>query len=138
MYPVIRRAPYPLALWATLAGSALAQDAPPDPGVPPHAMETPRTTEGAAPGEELRAALAAQIARLERDIATLDELIAWQARMSAAAGRDPRATLRQRRPMSQCLASPLAPVCHHLTALFAPDTETARTDAPAEPKGGQE
>ncbi len=136
MYPVIRRAPYPLVLWAVLAGSGLAQDAPPDPGVP---TETSRTTEDATDkGNDLRAALAAEIARLERDIATLDELIAWQARMSAAAARDPGATLRQRRPMSQCLASPLAPVCHHLTALFAPDTEPARTDAPAEPEGGME
>ncbi len=133
MYPVIRRAAYPLVLWTVLAGSGSAQDAPPDPGVP---TETSRTTERAAPGDGVRATLAAEIARLERDIATLDEFLAWQARMAAASGRDPRATLRQRRAMSQCLASPLAPVCHHLSALFAPGTETARTDAPAEPKGG--
>ena len=74
---------------------------------------------------DARTLLAVEIARLESDIAALDELAAWQREMIRAAASDPAGTLRQRRPMAQCLASPLAPVCGVLTALFRAETSAA-------------
>lgn len=77
---------------------------------------------------DARTLLAAEIARLESDIAALDELAAWQREMIRAAASDPAGTLRQRRPMGQCLASPLAPVCDVLTALFREETTAAESE----------
>ena len=65
-----------------------------------------------------RSVLAAEIAGLEGDIAVLEDLAAWQNKMIRAASSDPATTLRQRRPMAECRASPLAPVCASLAALF--------------------
>ena len=75
-----------------------------------------------------RTLLAAEIARLESDIAALDEQASWQREMIRAAASDPAGTLRQRRPMAQCLASPLAPVCGVLTALFREETTAAESE----------
>ena len=88
----------------------------------------------ASEGGDARTRLADGIAQLESDIAALDELAAWQREMIRAAASDPAGTLRQRRPMAQCLASPLAPACGVLTALFREETaaaEPAGSDAEA-------
>ncbi|MXY17575.1 MAG: hypothetical protein F4Y57_11410 [Acidobacteria bacterium] len=79
-----------------------------------------------APGEgqeevDARSVLAAEIADVEGAIAELQDLIAWQHEMIRAASSDPAGTLRQRRPMAECRASPLAPVCPYLAALFHDD-----------------
>ena len=71
--------------------------------------------------EDARARLAAEIARLEREIAEIRQLAAWQRGMLLAATADRAATLRQRRPMAQCPVTPLAPVCWRLTGLFHPE-----------------
>lgn len=76
----------------------------------------------------VRSVLAAEIAGLEGDVAALEDLAAWQNEMIRAASSDPATTLRQRRPMSECRASPLAPVCASLAALF-------REDAPLDTGG---
>ena len=78
------------------------------------------------PGEEQvekdpRSVLAVEIADVEAEIAELQDLIAWQNEMIRAAASDPAGTLRQRRPMAECRASPLAPVCASLAALFRDD-----------------
>ena len=62
--------------------------------------------------------LAAEIDRLERDLDMLAELSAWQSEMLRAARIDPATALRQRRPVSACVATPLAPLCDRLTVLF--------------------
>ena len=67
-----------------------------------------------------RKALAEEIAQLKTDIAEIERLSAWQREMLRAASSNPSGVLGMRRPMSACLASPLAPVCHSLTALFVP------------------
>lgn len=83
---------------------------------------------------DARTLLAAEIARIEGDIAALDELAAWQREMIRAAASDPAGTLRQRRPMAQCRASPLAPACDVLTALFRDDAAAVATGSPATSK----
>ena len=87
-----------------------------------------------APGEgpaegDARKVLAVEIANTEGAVAELQDLVAWQNEMIRAASSDPAGTLRQRRPMAECRASPLSPVCPYLGALFhedaAPGTGTA-------------
>lgn len=68
-----------------------------------------------------REALAEEIAQLKADIAEIDRLAAWQREMLRAAQTNPAGVLGMRRPMSTCLESPFAPICHRLTALFLPD-----------------
>ncbi len=84
-------------------------------------LPCPASGQGTGAGDA-RTLLAAEIARLEGDIAALGELAAWQREMIRAAASDPAGTLRQRRPMAQCLASPLAPACDVLSALFREET----------------
>ena len=77
----------------------------------------------ATPTSQEREALAEEIAQLKTDIAEIERLSAWQREMLRAARSNPAGVLGMRRPMSSCLASPLAPVCHSLTALFVPEED---------------
>ena len=97
------------AVTATLATLALAQ---------PGWAQAPGKGQGSG---DARSVLAAEIAGVEGAIAALQDLIAWQNEMIRAASSDPAGTLRQRRPMAECRASPLAPVCASLAALFHDD-----------------
>ena len=65
--------------------------------------------------------LSVEIARMEAEIAALARYSAWQEKLLEAAKSDPAAALAQRLPMSECRASALAPICHRLTGLFAPN-----------------
>lgn len=82
--------------------------------------------------EDARSVLAAEIAEVEGAIAALEDLIAWQNEMTRAASSDPAGTLQQRRPMSECRASPLAPVCASLAALFRDDAPAGTGTEPGE------
>ena len=77
-----------------------------------------------APGPATRA-LAGEIVLLEREIAELRRLGAWQAGMLRLAKSDPEGALGQRRPMSDCLATTLAPACDRLDTLFAPAADAS-------------
>ena len=78
---------------------------------------------GYAAGPETRR-LGTEIARLRREIAGLERLAVWQRELLRAAKSDPAAAMAQRRPMADCLASALAPVCGRLPAMFAgPDPD---------------
>ena len=96
----------------TLAAVAVTAFAHPSPG------QAPGREEGAG---DARSVLAAEIAGLEGAIAALEDLAAWQHEMIRAASSDPAGTLRQRRSVAECRASPLAPVCPSLAALFRDD-----------------
>ncbi len=70
------------------------------------------------PGPET-SRLGGEIKRLKREIADLERLAVWQRELLRAASSDPATALRQRRPMADCLASALAPLCDRLTSMFA-------------------
>ncbi|MXX87991.1 MAG: hypothetical protein F4213_18795 [Boseongicola sp. SB0677_bin_26] len=75
----------------------------------------------AAGTEDVRDALSREIARMKADIAGIRRLARWQADLARIARTDRAEALRQRRPMADCLASALAPVCDELTGLFRPE-----------------
>ena len=81
--------------------------------------------------ENIRDALSHEIARLRADIAGLERLMRWQEDLARIARTDPAEALRQRRPMADCLASALAPLCGELTGLFRP--EDGEEDSPMPP-----
>ena len=112
-----------LALAAALAaGTALAQ---------------PQQDDAAAASslEEVRTALAGEIARMKAEIAGIERLIRWQAALTRTAHADREEALRQRLPMSDCLESALAPLCDELTGLFRP--EEGGEVPPAPPGNGE-
>lgn len=71
--------------------------------------------------EDVRDALSREIARMKAEIAGIGRLARWQADLERIARTDRAEALRQRRPMSDCLESALAPVCDELTGLFRPE-----------------
>lgn len=82
-------------------------------------------------GEDVREALAGEIARIKADIAGIEGFMRWQAALARIALTDPAEALRQRLPMSDCLESALAPLCDELTGLFRPEEgEEASPPAP--------
>ena len=80
-----------------------------------------------------RAMLGAELRQMRGDMEGLARLAAWQQELLRAARSDPAGALRQRRPMADCLASALAPLCGELTSLFQPGTGT---EVPGEPEIG--
>ena len=102
-----------LAAFVVLAAPAQAQD---------------RPQAGSA-----RAMLGAELRQMRRDMEGLVRLAAWQQELLRAARSDPAGALRQRRPMADCLASALAPLCGELTSLFQAGTGT---EVPGEPEIG--
>ena len=80
--------------------------------------------------EDVREALSREIARLRADIAGLERLMRWQEDLARIARTDPAEALRQRRPMSDCLASALAPLCGELTGLFRPEEDGEASPMP--------
>ncbi len=118
----MRQAVLVAAVTAHLAGAAGAQ---------------PMFEEGPGPdGEDVREALAREIARIEADIAAIEGFKLWQAALTRIARTDPAEALRQRLPMSECRASVLAPLCDELTGLFRP--EEGEKESPAPPGIGEE
>lgn len=81
-------------------------------------QDSPSAEAGYGAGPETRR-LGREIARLRREIAGLERLAVWQRELLRAAKSDPAAAMAQRRPMADCLASALAPVCGRLPAMFA-------------------
>ena len=73
---------------------------------------------GAAGHDATRAALETVILRLEGEIAELDRLAEWQARLLAAARTDPDGARRQRRTRSSCFKTPLAAWCDRLNGMY--------------------
>lgn len=114
------------AVTAALATLALAH---------PGWAQAPGKGQGAG---DARSVLAAEIAGVEGAIAALQDLIAWQNEMIRAASSDPAGTLRQRRPMAECRASPLAPVCASLAALFQDDSPASTGEGARIPASGDE
>lgn len=82
-----------------------------------------------APAQEAKERLAAEIAQLRADIDWLRDLHAWQENVAGAAESDPGAVLEQRRPVAECAASILQPICAELTALFRPPPQGPEEDA---------
>ena len=80
--------------------------------------------------EDVRDALSREIARIEAEIAGLERLMRWQEDLARIARTDPAEALRQRRPMADCLASALAPLCDELTGLFRPEEDEESGSAP--------
>ncbi len=80
-----------------------------------------------AAAEDVRDRMAREIARLRTEITALERIGRWQERLLRAAESDPAAALLQRRPMEECRASPLAPVCGRLGALFDDGTDGGGT-----------
>ena len=89
--------------------------------------------EAAEPPEtrDVYAELAAEIARMKAEIAGIERLRRWQADLTRMARTDREEALRQRLPMSDCLASALAPICDELTGLFRPEEADAGESVPA-------
>lgn len=140
MRPVTRRRPNrPAATAVTLAflAATLAMSTA---GAQPHGEETvvQAARESAAAGiaapgigtEDVRDALSREIARIEAEIAELERLMRWQEDLARIARTDPAEALRQRRPMADCLASALAPLCDDLTGLFRPEEDEEESPAP--------
>ena len=71
--------------------------------------------------EDVRDALSREIARMKAEIAGIGRLARWQADLERIAHTDRAEALRQRRPMTDCLASAFAPLCDELTGLFRPE-----------------
>ena len=71
--------------------------------------------------EDVRTALAREIARLKAETAGIARLMRWQADLTRTARTDQAEALRQRLPMSDCLESALAPLCDDLGGLFRPE-----------------
>lgn len=95
------------AATALLAGAALAQ--------------TQFEDGPAAEVQDLREALAGEIARMKADIAAVERFMAWQVDLARIARTDRAEALRQRLPMAECRASVLAPLCDELIGLFRPE-----------------
>ena len=89
--------------------------------------------EAADPPEtrDVYAELAAEIARMKAEIAGIERLMRWQADLTRMARTDREEALRQRLPMSDCLASALAPICDELTGLFRPEVADESPAMPA-------
>ena len=115
-----------LAATALLAGEALGQS---------------QFEDGpAAKAQDLREALAGEIARMKADIAAVERFMAWQVDLARIARTDRAEALRQRLPMAECRASVLAPLCDDLIGLFRPEgvEEVANDDgAASEEEGGK-
>ena len=92
------------------------------------AMAQPQGGPGDA--QDLRAALADEIARMEAEIAGIERLMRWQSGLARTARTDRAEALRQRLPMSDCLESALAPLCNELIGLFRPEEDEEETPAP--------
>ena len=92
---------------ALLAGTAIAQ---------PQFEDRP-----VSEARDLRTELADEIARMKADIAMLERFMRRQVDLGRIARTDRAEALRQRLPMSDCLASTLAPLCDELTGLFRPE-----------------
>ena len=60
----------------------------------------------------------------------LKRFATWRDHLELIAKVNPEEALRQRLPMYECLASPLAPTCEYLTATFEPDAEYRPSMAP--------
>lgn len=111
------------AATALLAGAALAQ---------------PQFENGPLAGaQDLREALAGEIARMKADIAAVERFMAWQVELARIAPTDRAEALRQRLPMAECRASVLKPICDELTGLFRPEETDAGESVPA-PVTGEE
>ena len=87
-----------------------------------------RAVDGGVPGtadvtaaDDVRTALAREIARLKAETAGIERLMRWQAGLTRTARTDRAEALRQRLPMSDCLGSALAPLCGDLGGLFRPE-----------------
>ena len=78
---------------------------------------------GAPATEDVRDALSRAIARMKADIAGIARLARWQSDLERIARTDRGEALRQRRPMADCRASALAPLCDELDGLFRPEDE---------------
>lgn len=90
--------------------------------------------------EDVREALSREIARLQAEIADLSRLMRWQQDLTRTARTDRAEALRQRLPMSDCLASALEPLCNELTGLFRPEgtsTDASGADPANEGEGRQ-
>ena len=83
-----------------------------------------------------RAMLGTELRQMRRDMEGLARLAAWQQELLRAARSDPAGALRQRRPMADCLASALAPLCGELTSLFQAGTGTEVPGQPVRSGGG--
>ncbi len=92
------------------------------------AQERPENALQISEADMIRAEIAREGAALKEDIATMDRFIDRQASLLRMAMDDREDALRQRLPMYECLASSLAPVCQHLTGMFAPDAENVSTN----------
>ena len=112
----------------------------PEASAPPQAL--PKPVSGGAPliGSEpvsrpfppdLQEALAQAIARLRGEIEEIAALRRWQADMVRIARTNREEARRLRRPMAECRASVLAPLCDALGDLFA------ETGAARDPEAGQ-
>lgn len=103
----MRKAVLIAAVTAQLAGAPAAQ---------------PMFEDGPVPdGEDVREALAGEIARMKADIAAIERFMRWQSALARIARSDREEALRQRLPMSDCRKSVLAPLCDELTGLFRPE-----------------
>ena len=114
----------PASLAAFLAVSAAALAQPPESlvGLPAASVQGGAGIASPETGaEDIRDALSREIAQLRADIAGLERLMRWQEDLARIARTDPAEALRQRRPMADCLASALAPLCGELTGLFRPE-----------------
>lgn len=119
----MRKAVLILAATALLAGKALGQ---------------PQFEAGpVAEVQDLREALAGEIARMKADIAAVERFMAWQVELARIAPTDRAEALRQRLPMAECRASVLAPLCDELIGLFRPEGEGGDGIAPAPFTGGE-
>lgn len=112
----MRKAVLTAAVTAHLAAASAAQ---------------PMFGDGPVPdGEDVREALAGEIARMKADIAGIERFMLWQAALARIARTDRAEALRQRLPMSDCLESVLAPLCDELTGLFRPEEDLEDVVAP--------
>ena len=102
------------------------------------ALAQPQFEDGpAAEVQDLREALAGEIARMKADIAAVERFMAWQVELARIAPTDRAEALRQRLPMAECRASVLAPLCDELIGLFRPEGEGGDGNAPAPASDGE-
>lgn len=102
------------------------------------ALAQPQFEDGpAAEVQDLREALAGEIARMKADIAAVERFMAWQVELARIARTDRAEALRQRLPMAECRASVLAPLCDELVGLFRPEETDVDESVPAPGTGGE-
>ena len=77
-----------------------------------------------------RATVACEIAWMKTENAMIERFAAWQEHLLKVAKENPDEALRQRLPMYECLASPLAPICDAFPFMFVPDAEYRPTEMP--------